>query len=95
MNAAPPYQFDYFLFTQIYPTAVCYMDNSRIPGKCKVPKAASSWTIHGLWPALTNNSKYGFCKGEKFNLSTLTTIVSSLERNWPNVYPEKSESSLW
>ncbi|VDK24927.1 unnamed protein product [Anisakis simplex] len=42
-------QFDYFTFTQMYPTDVCLMDNDWRNGSCLVPQQSALWTIHGLW----------------------------------------------
>lgn len=44
--------FDYFIFTQIYPTSVCRADNDKVPDTCLIPKNTSPWTIHGLWYAV-------------------------------------------
>ncbi|VDN42041.1 unnamed protein product [Gongylonema pulchrum] len=89
--------FDYFKLTLIYPAARCRADNDALPNSCEVPKHASPWTIHGLWPSNHDGSDPEYCdgRGAKFNLSQLARIQKKLEQNWPNLFPNESVSSLW
>lgn len=41
--------FDYYVLTQLYPTAVCKADDAVMPESCEIPSGTASWTIHGLW----------------------------------------------
>ncbi len=41
--------FDYFMLAQVYPTAVCTVDNDAVSGSCEIPSHATHWIIHGLW----------------------------------------------
>ncbi|VDK74936.1 unnamed protein product [Gongylonema pulchrum] len=41
--------FEFFTFAQMFPAAVCQVDNMDDPATCKIPTGASPWTVHGLW----------------------------------------------
>lgn len=89
--------FDYYIFTQIYPTSVCRADDDTVPASCLVPKGSANWTLHGLWPTRNDGSYPKFCKGHarKFNASEVQSLESQLLIKWPNLYPTQSETSLW
>ncbi|VDK46782.1 unnamed protein product [Anisakis simplex] len=90
-------QFDYFIFTQIYPTAVCLVDNDWKTDSCLVPQQSTLWTIHGLWPSRRDDSPLQFCHSQdrKFKPGKIAQIEKQLELEWSNLFPQKSVSSFW
>uniref|UniRef100_F1L443 Ribonuclease Oy n=1 Tax=Ascaris suum TaxID=6253 RepID=F1L443_ASCSU len=89
--------FDYFIFAQVYPTAICQVDNDFTPDSCEIPNGTTHWTIHGLWPTRQDGSYPQFCRRRegKFHPSELSPIEDILTSEWPNLFPHKSRSSLW
>lgn len=42
-------KFDYFVFSQVYPDAICQAMDDTESNVCHVPDGSVHWTIHGLW----------------------------------------------
>ncbi|CAI2354981.1 unnamed protein product [Caenorhabditis sp. 36 PRJEB53466] len=89
--------FDYFMFTTIYPTAVCRADDDSVPDSCEIPSGTPQWTIHGLWPNYENGSYPQNCQGtpKHFDEHLIRDIETQLRTVWPNLYPAKSIQSFW
>ncbi|MFH4975095.1 hypothetical protein AB6A40_001804 [Gnathostoma spinigerum] len=87
--------FDYFVLAQTNPYAKCFSANGDL--RCEVPNKTPQWTIHGLWPSRIRGKGPFYCQSPeyKFQKSRLKPIELELEKNWPNVYPDKSKYSLW
>uniref|UniRef100_A0A8R1I3A7 Uncharacterized protein n=1 Tax=Caenorhabditis japonica TaxID=281687 RepID=A0A8R1I3A7_CAEJA len=89
--------FDYFMFTTIYPTAVCRADDDSVPDSCEIPTGTPLWTIHGLWPNYENGSYPQNCKGtpKHFDADMIKSIAGKMRTVWPNLFPGKSIQSFW
>lgn len=73
--------FDYFMFTTIYPTAVCRADDDSVPDSCEIPEGTPQWSIHGLWPNYDNDSYPQNCQGtpKRFDEDLIKTIEPQLK----------------
>jgi len=90
-------EFDYYVYAQEWPFAMCKVANFHNPGSCAVPSHVDSWTIHGLWPS-SLRQKEGPCNCDSsrpFKESELNEIMDQVKRQWPNVIPTTSSASFW
>jgi len=89
--------FDYYVFAQEWPYAMCEVANFHNPGSCAVPSQVDSWTIHGLWPSsLHQKEGPSNCDSSRpFKESELNDIMDQMKRQWPNVIPSTSSGSFW
>lgn len=88
--------FDYFVFTQQWPPAVCVEANSS-GHVCSIPSNVHGWVIHGLWPS-KDESKMGpaFCNNSyAFDESKLKSIEAQMRLNWPNLFADSPDLSFW
>jgi len=89
--------FDYYVFAQEWPYAMCHVANFHKPGSCAVPKQVDAWTIHGLWPSsLHMHEGPSNCDpSRRFEESQIADIMDQMERQWANVIPSTSSASFW
>jgi ribonuclease T2 len=89
--------FDYYVFAQEWPYAMCQVANVHHPGSCAVPSQINSWTIHGLWPSsLHQKEGPSNCDSSRpFKESELHDVMDQLNQQWPNVIPTTSTASFW
>ncbi|XP_060068928.1 ribonuclease Oy-like [Ylistrum balloti] len=89
------YDWDRFIFTQEWPTAVCSRANST-GHMCVIPSGVKTWGIHGLWPTKGHSKGPTGCEISKpFNFTLLKPLIIELEILWPNIFADTNESSFW
>ncbi len=49
LSAVNGSNWDFLMFTQIWPSSICAAANEEKSGSCLVPSTVAGWTIHGLW----------------------------------------------
>jgi len=89
--------FEYLMFAQQYPGAMCLVQDETGSNTCVVPDQANPWTVHGLWPSRTGDEGPQSCQSgdRKFNSDSISSIEDSLQQKWPNILPAQGEDSLW
>lgn len=75
------------MFVQQWPLTFCRSLINQ-EKECKKPAQKGSWTIHGIWPSLTNSNLAGqpSCCDSRNNLDArgLQPIMEELTRYWPS-----------
>jgi len=89
--------FDYYVFAQEWPHAMCHVANVHQPGSCLVPKNVDGWTIHGLWPSSFDRPQgpSNCDKGRPFQEAKIEGIKGKMEIQWANMVPSTSDASFW
>ncbi|XP_062503322.1 ribonuclease Oy-like isoform X1 [Corticium candelabrum] len=91
-----PSSFDFFLFAQEWPPAIC---TANPDDGCRVPPSWNSdarWTIHGLWPAVDNARGPSYCNSSyKFNVNSVKDLLPELKYVWPSVFADSSDNNFW
>ena len=73
--------FDYYVFTQLWPVSNC--DTASSSDKCEIPDNVTGWLIHGLWPSNFDGSWPSYCDdGYKFNDEEISSIWVSITILW-------------
>ncbi|XP_041350768.1 ribonuclease Oy-like [Gigantopelta aegis] len=94
-RTATDYDWDYFVFTQEWPTAMCILAREQ-HNTCVVPPSVTTWTIHGLWPDKKYTKGPLFCNESwPFSPDEIDSIVPQLKIYWPNLFPDTCEDCFW
>lgn len=87
--------FDYFVFTQQWPPAVC-IEGQKTGHQCSIPTNVKGWVIHGLWPSRNMNRGPFFCNNsDTFDENKLKPIEEELRLYWPNLFSDSPDLSFW
>ncbi|KAK6181174.1 hypothetical protein SNE40_009092 [Patella caerulea] len=88
-------EFDFFTFTQSWPTVVCF-EGVSTGHKCHISRNVTGWTIHGLWPSQGSTEGPSFCNNSlKFNESAVEKLLPDLDAYWPNLYTDTARDDFW
>jgi ribonuclease I len=82
--------FDYILLATFWPSAGCLSDD-LVAGKCGIPVATSTFTVHGIWPSAfsTSPDPPNNCAGPAYDADLLSPIWDRLVVEWPDyLYPD-------
>lgn len=75
--------YDYYVYAQQWPSALCKKINSTHHGKCDfIPKEVNTWVVHGLWPSKAHSGKhYGpfNCEDKPFDGAKVQPIIDDLQ----------------
>lgn len=92
------YQFDYYVFSLVWPRSICYRQQcvQKLTRK-------QTWNIHGLWQnkrrsekTRGNSSDSSFCCGPRFNVSLLNAeVLAEMRQKWPTLVAKRSDPSFW
>ena len=95
----PDYSYDYYVFAQQWPSALCNEINKTHHGSCtKVPEKVDSWVVHGLWPSKSHVKKHGpfACNSSwPYNHNDVVSILPRMEKFWPNLMQNTPDDSFW
>ncbi|KAK0411932.1 hypothetical protein QR680_005927 [Steinernema hermaphroditum] len=87
--------FEFYVLTRQYPTAICRADNEARSDSCKIPGDSDPWTLHGLWPSSRTRKDIEFCTKDKFDERGVKSIWKRLQEVWPNLLAGKGATSFW
>ena len=85
--------YDYVVLALTWPPGYC----TSIGNECARNKVTNTWTIHGLWPTINEQtSKPAFCDGDPFSLDNLSSdLKSELTVFWPSYRESATDASFW
>ncbi|KAL7639355.1 UNVERIFIED_CONTAM: hypothetical protein RMT77_009856 [Armadillidium vulgare] len=93
----PTIKWNALIFSQQWPITSCIDHLIKNPdGFCNLFLNMTSWTVHGLWPTDAGKIGPNFCNYSwHFNENEIKSIEPSLLKFWPNIFGERSMTSLW
>ena len=85
--------YDYVVLALTWPPGYCM----SIGNGCDKTKVTNTWTIHGLWPTLNEQtSNPAFCDGDPYSSDDLSSeLKSKLTEAWPNFKESSTDESFW
>lgn len=73
------------MFSQQWPKTFCFTWTEKNPNnECTLTKN-NEWSIHGIWPSITNGSSPFYCNNLPFIESQLAPILPKLSAKWLNI----------
>ena len=93
LTSADDVTYDYVVLALTWPPGYC----TSIGSGCNKSKVINTWTIHGLWPTLNEQtSKPAFCDGDPFSSDNLSSeLRAKLSAAWPNYKESYADESFW
>uniref|UniRef100_Q7M439 Ribonuclease T2 n=1 Tax=Todarodes pacificus TaxID=6637 RepID=Q7M439_TODPA len=88
--------FDFFVFTQQWPPAVC-VEAQAHGHLCSIPSDVKGWVVHGLWPSRkTDRMGPFFCNNTySFDENKIKPIEAEMRKYWPNLFADSPDLSFW
>ncbi|XP_050425401.1 uncharacterized protein LOC126836224 [Adelges cooleyi] len=94
--ATDPNSWDILIFTQTWPSTLCYTwKKINKTHECRFPPDKKRWTIHGIWPTKLGTIGPSFCnKTLAFDPNAIYGIQNELNEYWTDIeLPQKNTTN--
>lgn len=97
------HEYDVLMLSQSWPQTSCWELNKKwdnpdpVCSPCKMPKASSNWTLHGLWPSSRSGHHPFNCDDKiKFNPGLLGQgLLMEMNAEWPTLKLGETNEEFW